>query len=47
MTFLKKELIESGFDPLEPVEGILVVENFISEQELEQILGHYKHNTRR
>jgi hypothetical protein len=36
MTFLKKELIESGFDPLEPVEGILVIENFISEQELEQ-----------
>lgn len=36
MTFLKKELIESGFNPLEPVDGILVVENFISEEELEQ-----------
>jgi hypothetical protein len=36
MTFLKKELVEAGFNPSEPVEGILVVENFISEQELEQ-----------
>lgn len=36
MTFLKKELTDAGFNPSEPVDGILVVENFISEQELEQ-----------
>lgn len=37
MTFLKKELVESGFRPSEPTEGILVVEDFISKQELEQL----------
>lgn len=36
MTFLKQELIDAGFNPQEPVEGILVVEDFISEDELAQ-----------
>lgn len=34
MTFLKQELIDAGFNPQEPVEGILVIEDFISEDEL-------------
>lgn len=34
MTFLKQELIDAGFNPQEPVEGILVVEDFISDDEL-------------
>lgn len=34
MTFLKQELIDAGFNPLEPVEGILVIEDFISKDEL-------------
>jgi len=34
MTFLKKELIESGFSVEEPVDQILVIENFITKEEL-------------
>jgi len=37
MTFLKQELIDAGFDPKEPVEGILVVENFITDYELTKL----------
>ena len=36
MTFLKQELIDAGYDPIEPVDGILVVENFITQEELDQ-----------
>lgn len=36
MTFLKKELEEAKFNVSEPVDGILVVEDFISEKELEE-----------
>jgi hypothetical protein len=36
MTFLKQELIDAGFDPKEPVEGILIVENFITSSELSE-----------
>lgn len=36
MTFLKQELIDAGFDPKEPVEGILIVENFITNSELSE-----------
>lgn len=36
MTFIKQELIDAGFNPQEPVEGILVIEDFISEEELAQ-----------
>lgn len=35
-TFLKKELEEAGFVVQEPVEKILIVENFISEKELDE-----------
>ncbi len=33
-TFLKEDLINAGFDVAEPVEGILIVENFITNEEL-------------
>lgn len=36
-TFLKKEFEESGFIVKEPIEGILVVENFIREDEIEKL----------
>lgn len=37
MTFLKKELEEANFNIIEPVDGILIIENFISEEELKQL----------
>lgn len=37
MTFLKQELIDAGFYPQEPVDGILIVENFITDIELEKL----------
>lgn len=35
MTFLKQELIDAGFKVEEPVDQILVIEDFISQEELE------------
>lgn len=37
-TFLKKELEESGFVVQETVNGVLVVENFITSEEVKQVL---------
>lgn len=36
MTFLKQELIDAGFKVEEPVDQILVIEDFISDEELDQ-----------
>lgn len=38
-TFLKKELEDAGFNPQEVHPGILLVEDFISDEELEEVIG--------
>lgn len=38
-TFLKKEMEDAGYTTLIPVEGLLVVENFLSKDELEAFLN--------
>jgi hypothetical protein len=39
-TFLKKELEENGFDVKEIQDNVLLVKNFISEEELKEIFDH-------